>query len=167
MTRLESELALDSIQTPDGDGRADLEADETDADSVVSEPTRIVSRVGDASRTSEVKHLPAIPLILAVSSVETETTRTSRVESESEADDRSDDTDPTPVASAVDDEPENEPPRGSDDPDSNESADSDARTRAASVGRLADATGISTEDCRSESAAAGKRQPFVWVATRR
>jgi len=139
VTRLESELALDSIQTPDGDGRADLEADETDADSVVSEPTRIVSRVGDAqadereappepTATDERGEAPAGDTTDSEPSqaVETEPTRiVKRVESESEADDRSDDTDPTPVASAVDDEPENEPPRGSDDPDSNESADSD------------------------------------------
>jgi hypothetical protein len=47
VTRLESELELDSIQSPDDEGLTEPDADETDVDSVVSEPTRIVRRVDD------------------------------------------------------------------------------------------------------------------------
>lgn len=132
VTRLESELALDSIQSTDDDGLTESDADETDADSVVSEPTRVVSRVDDGQAderdgppepTATDKRSEATAGDTADSdspqAIETELTRAGRrIEPESEADDRSDDTDPTPVVSEAADEAENEPPWGSDDADS-------------------------------------------------
>lgn len=124
-TRLESELALDSIQRTDGDTRADAETGETDTDSVVSKPTRIVSRVDDEQ--ADEREVPPEPTATdergagtagdttdsaPSQAIETEPTRiVKRAESEL------DDTDPTPVVSGVADNLENEPPWGSDDPD--------------------------------------------------
>jgi hypothetical protein len=130
VTRLESELALDTAQGTDNDGKA-ADADETDADSVVSEPTRIVSRVDDGqaderdappepAATDERGEAAAVDTADSdlARTVETEPTRiVRRVESESAGDDRSDDTDPTPADDSVADEPENESPWGSDDAD--------------------------------------------------
>ncbi|MCJ0620430.1 hypothetical protein JZX76_13220 [Haloarcula hispanica] len=131
VTRLESDLELDSIQSTDDDGLTEPDADETDADSVVSEPTRVVSRVDDGqaderdgppepTATDERSEATAGDTADTDSSqaIETEPTRiVRRVESESEGEDRPDDTDPTPAVSEAADEPENEPPWGSDDAD--------------------------------------------------
>ncbi|MEF8829449.1 MAG: hypothetical protein V5A49_10455 [Haloarcula sp.] len=134
VTRLESELALDAAEeTADDEGAAD--ADETDADGVVSEPTRIVSRVDDgqaderdappeSTATDERDEATAADTADSDSSqaIETEPTRVvRRVEPDSAADDRADETDPTPVVSRVADEPENEAP-----PDHDEADDSAA-----------------------------------------
>ncbi|MFY4811262.1 hypothetical protein ACOJIV_00930 [Haloarcula sp. AONF1] len=149
--RLESELALDTAQGTDVDeGAAD--ADETDTDSVVSEPTRIVRRVDDGqtdergaspepAATDERSEATAGNTAGSDSSqaIETGPTRIiRRIESESETGDRSDDTDPTPVVSEVADEPEHEAPSdneadgstadidGNADPDTIDSASDDA-----------------------------------------
>jgi len=150
VTRLESELALDAAQGTDDGGAAD--ADETDADGVVSEPTRIVSRVDDgqaderdeppeSTPTDERDEVAATETADSDSSqaIETEPTRVVRpIEPESEGDGRSDDTDPTPVVSRVADKPANEaslddetesPPSNSSgdaDPDTTDSAPDDA-----------------------------------------
>ncbi|GGM37051.1 hypothetical protein [Haloarcula argentinensis] len=108
VTRLESELALDTIRSTGDDGPKDPETDETDTDSVVSEPTRVVSRVDDG-QTDERGETTAADTADSDSSqtIETEPTR---VEPESETGDRSGDTDPTPVVSEGTDEPANEAP---------------------------------------------------------
>ena len=130
-TRLESELELDSIQSPDDERLTEPDADETDVDSVVSEPTRIVRRVDDGqaderdtppepAATDERSEATAGNTAGADSSqaIETEPTRiVRRIESESEGKDRSDDTDLMRDISEVADEPENETPWGSDDAD--------------------------------------------------
>ncbi|NLV12974.1 hypothetical protein [Haloarcula argentinensis] len=151
VTRLESELALDTAQGTDVDeGAAD--ADETDTDSVVSEPTRIVRRVDDgqtderdappeSTPTDERGETTAGNTAGSDSSqaIETEPTRIiRRIESESETGDRSGDTGPTPVVSEGTDEPEHEAPSdneadgstvdtgGNADPDTIDSASDDA-----------------------------------------
>ncbi|KOX95087.1 hypothetical protein AMS69_04320 [Haloarcula rubripromontorii] len=129
VTRLESELALDSIQN---DGPAIPETDETETDSVVSEPTRIVSCVDDGqagerdappepTATDERGETTAGETAASAPSqaVETEPTRVvRRVDSDAETGDRSDDADPTPVAGDVADEPANEAPPGNETEDS-------------------------------------------------
>jgi len=130
VTRLESELALDTLQGTDDDGGA-VDADEPDADGVGSEPTRIVSRVDDEqaderdeppepTATDERGEATAADTAAPDSSqaIETEPTRVvRRVESDSTDDDESTDTDPTPVVSRVVDEPENEAPPDHDEAD--------------------------------------------------
>ncbi|RLM48188.1 hypothetical protein DVK00_06735 [Haloarcula sp. Atlit-47R] len=121
VTRLESELALDSVQNA---GPAVPETDETDTDSGASEPTRIVSRVDDGQ--ADERDAPPEPTAAdeqgettagdtAASApsqaVETEPTRVvRRVDADAETGDGSDDTDPTPVVGDVADEPANEAP---------------------------------------------------------
>jgi hypothetical protein len=130
VTRLESELALDTAQDTD-DRRADPDTDDTDADSAVSEPTRIVRRVDDGQ--ADERDAPPEPTATdergeataadtadsdSPQAIETEPTRVvRRVESEPSADGTSDDTDPTPVVSRVADGPENEAPPDHDDAD--------------------------------------------------
>ena len=141
-TRLESELELDVAQGTGDDGGA-VDADETDADSVVSEPTRIVSRVDDGqadesdappepTATDERGETTAADTADSDSqAIETEPTRVvRRVEPDSIVDNKSDDTDPTPVVSRVADEPENEA-----SPDHDEADDSvvDAADGAAAL----------------------------------
>ncbi|WP_058993494.1 hypothetical protein [Haloarcula sp. CBA1127] len=151
VTRLESELALDAAQGTD-DGLVDPETGETDADSAVSEPTRIVRRVDDgqaderdaspeSTATDERGGATAGDTADSDSSqtIETKPTRVvRRVEPESETGDQSDDADPTPVVSEDTDEPENEAPSdneadgstadigGNADPDTTDSASDDA-----------------------------------------
>ncbi|WP_336358658.1 hypothetical protein [Haloarcula sp. CGMCC 1.6347] len=160
VTRLESELELDSIQSTDDEGLTEPGADETDADSAVSDPTRIVRRVDDGqanerdappepAATDERGEATAGDTAATDSSqaIETEPTRiVRRVESESEGDDRSDDTDPTPAVSEAADEPENEPPWGSDDADGS----------TADIGEDADpeTTESASDDAGSEPSAA-------------
>jgi len=130
VTRLESELALDTAQDTD-DRRADSDTDDTDADSAVSEPTRIVRRVDDGQ--ADERDAPPEPTATdergeataadtadsdSPQAIETEPTRVvRRVESEPNADGTSDDTDPTPVVSRVADGPENEAPPDHDEAD--------------------------------------------------
>ncbi|MHC3379382.1 hypothetical protein [Haloarcula sp. H-GB5] len=156
--RLESELALDTAQGTDVDeGAAD--ADETDADSVVSEPTRIVRRVDDGqtdergaspepAATDKRSEATAGNTAGSDSSqaIETGPTRiVRRIESESETGDRSDDTDPTPVVSEVADEPEHEA-----------SPDNEADGSTADIGGNADLDTIdpASDDADSEPPAA-------------
>ncbi|GGK59180.1 hypothetical protein [Haloarcula sebkhae] len=159
VTRLESELALGGIRSPEGDGPADLGADETDTDSAVSEPTRVVSRVDDGqtdergaspepAATDERGETTAADTAGSDSSqaIETEPTRiVRRIESESETGDRSDDTDPTPVVSGGTDEPEHEAP-----------SDNEADGSTADIGGNAvpDTTDSATDDADSEPPAA-------------
>ncbi|GCF13653.1 hypothetical protein Harman_15880 [Haloarcula mannanilytica] len=114
VARLESELALDTAQEGDDDERAGPDT-ETDADSAVSEPTRVIRRVDDGqadepadaaepTATDERDEMAAADTVDSESSqaVETEPTRVvSRVEPESDGDDRPEDTAPTPVVSRV------------------------------------------------------------------
>ncbi|EMA25879.1 hypothetical protein [Haloarcula amylolytica] len=160
VTRLESELELDSIQSTDDEGLTEPGADETDADSAVSDPTRIVRRVDDGqanerdappepAATDERGEATAGDTAATDSSqaIETEPTRiVRRVESESEGEDRPDDTDPTPAVSEAADEPENEPPWGSDDADGS----------TADIGEDADpeTTESASDDAGSEPSAA-------------
>ncbi|MDS0220307.1 hypothetical protein NDI54_02970 [Haloarcula sp. S1AR25-5A] len=119
VTRLESDLALDTVQESDGDDQAgpdrEMETDETDADSAVSEPTRVVRRVDDGqadepadasepTATDEQAEAATTDTDASEPSqdIETEPTRVvRRVEPESDGDDRPEDTAPTPVVSRV------------------------------------------------------------------
>ncbi|EMA09364.1 hypothetical protein SAMN05443574_10744 [Haloarcula vallismortis] len=122
VTRLESELALDAVQRTDADGRAGPDAGDPAADSVVSEPTRVVGHADDGQ--ADERDVPPEPTAtdaqgataagdtadsVLSQTVESEPTRVvRRVEAASDDDDRSDDADSTPVVSEGADEPENE-----------------------------------------------------------
>ncbi|KAA9399374.1 hypothetical protein Har1130_14445 [Haloarcula sp. CBA1130] len=132
VTRLESELALDTARATDDDERAGPDAGDPAADSVVSEPTRVVGRVDDGQ--ADERDVPPEPTATGEPdaggatdttasdpsrAIETEPTRVvRRVEAESEDDDRSDDADPTPVVSETADKPETEARSDDDDADS-------------------------------------------------
>ncbi|MFU1781169.1 hypothetical protein ACM16X_07300 [Haloarcula japonica] len=170
VTRLESELALDTAQGIDDGGARD--ADETDADSIVSEPTRIVSRVddGQADERDAPPESTATDAQTGVAAgdtadsapsqaVETEPTRVvRRIESGTETDDQSHDTDPTPVISEVADEPQHEAPpdneaggsasdtAGDAELDSTDSASDDTGTEPSTGETASDGAAIASSD---------------------
>ena len=126
VTRLESELTLDAVRGTAGGGGA-ANADETDADGVVSEPTRIVSRVDDG-QAGERDGPPASTLTAERDEAATTATADSdsfraaeseptRVVRRVESDPTADDTDPTPIVSRAAEEPQDETPADDDETD--------------------------------------------------